>query len=130
LIVERNYPDVKFLPGIVAISFSRCLLYADGEITREEYLQRRTQAQGDIARWETVNIDTERTFAEVAMAIAAVDKIKRLWDTRADQDRQGLARLLFERIIYDLDKGQIEGFKLKTWDEQFFTLRTALIQVS
>jgi len=34
---------------------------------------------------------------------------------------------LFDEIVYDLDKQQIIGFKLKSWAEQFLMVRDDLI---
>lgn len=56
------------------------------------------------------------------MAIDVVGKINRLWDLSSDGDKQGLAKMLFERVVYDLDRVQIVDFALKSWAEQFFTI--------
>ena len=70
-----------------------------------------------------MNIDAEQQLAELAMAIEVVNKLGQLWDSSDDENRQGLAKTLFERVVYDLDKQQIVDFKLKAWAEQFFTVR-------
>ncbi|MBI1278183.1 MAG: hypothetical protein GC179_08655 [Anaerolineaceae bacterium] len=97
-------------------------LYTDGEMSKNEYLQRKMDADREIAQWEMMDIDTERQLAELTMAIDVVGKINRLWDLSSDEDKQGLAKMLFERVVYDLDKMQIVDFSLKSWAEQFFTI--------
>jgi hypothetical protein len=42
------------------------------------------------------------------------------------EDCQGLARSLFERIVFDLDQRRIVEFKLKAWAHRFLVLRQAM----
>jgi len=60
------------------------------------------------------------------MCIHAVETITRLWQVSTDEDKQGMARHLFEYITYDLDKQEIVDFRLKPWADQFLVLRTVL----
>ncbi len=60
------------------------------------------------------------------MCIHAVETINRLWEVSNDEDRQGMARHLFEYVVYDLDRQEIVDFRLKPWADQFLMLRTAL----
>ena len=71
-------------------------LYKDGEIDRDEYLRIREQNEREIAHWEARTSETEQLALELGMCIEAVDRIWRLWDISTDEDRQGLARSLFE----------------------------------
>ena len=63
---------------------------------------------------------------ELTMCIHAVDVITRLWEISEDEDKQGMARHLFEHIIYDLDRQEIVDFRLKPWADQFLMLRVGL----
>ncbi len=98
-------------------------LYSDGEISRDEYLQRKVEAEREISQWEAMDIDTEHTLAELTMALEAVNKIVTMWENSTEEDKQGLAKVLFERIVFDLDKQKIVDFRLKGWVEKYFVLR-------
>lgn len=102
-------------------------LYGDGRISREEYLRRTEQNEREIAHWEARTTETEKVAAEIALCVAAVDKLHRLWASSDDEDKQGMARYLFEYIVFDLDKQQIVDFRLKAWADQFLVLRTGVI---
>lgn len=101
-------------------------LYADGEINREEYLKRKTDAEREIAQWELMNGEAERILAQLTVAMDTVFKIGNLWTNSSDEEKQGLARMLFDGFIYDLDEGGIVDFKLKKWAEGIFTLEPAI----
>ncbi|MCA0452764.1 MAG: recombinase family protein [Chloroflexi bacterium] len=98
-------------------------LYSDGEINRDEYLQRKVEAEREISQWEAMDIDTEHTLAELTMAVDAINKIVRLWEVSSDEDKRGLTTIIFERIVFDLDQQQIVDFRLKAWMEKYFMLR-------
>jgi hypothetical protein len=98
-------------------------LYSDGEISRDEYLQRKVEAEREVSQWEAMDIDTEHTLAELTMALEAVNKIVTMWENSTEEDKQGLAKVLFERIVFDLDKQRIVDFRLKEWVEKYFVLR-------
>ncbi len=49
-----------------------------------------------------------------------------MWEVVSDEDKQGMARHLFEYLTYDLSTKQIVDFRLKPWAEQFLTLRAGL----
>ena len=82
-------------------------LYGDGMIEKEEYHRRVEANQREIVHWENRTTDTERLGMQLAMCMEAVDKLARLWDVVDDEDRQGLARGLFEYIVYDLNTQRI-----------------------
>ena len=60
------------------------------------------------------------------MCIQAVNSLNRMWDVLNDEDKQGMARHLFEYLTYDLGARQIVDFRLKTWADQFLTVRAGL----
>lgn len=60
------------------------------------------------------------------MCVEAVDKIVGLWETSNDEDKYGMARHLFEHVIYDLDEQRIVDFRLKPSANRFLVLRHAL----
>lgn len=101
-------------------------LFADGDLTREEYLNRKTAYEREIAHWETRTTDTQKAAIELRMCMEVLNMIESLWDESSDKDRQQLARMIFEEIIYDLDQQRIVHFTLKPWAERFLDLRMAL----
>lgn len=103
-------------------------LYEDGEISRQEYLRRRDQNEQEIVHWQTYTTETENLAIEFAMCVDAVGKLARLWEEGDDEDKQGMARHLFECVSFDLDRQQIVGFKLKPWANRFLILRGALYE--
>ena len=101
-------------------------LYGDGRITRPEYLRRVERNEREIASWEARTNDTEKLAMELTMCIQALEALNRLWEVSNDEDKQGMARHLFEYIVYDLDRQEIVDFRLKAWADQFLVLRAAL----
>ena len=67
------------------------------------------QDEREIAHWEARTTDTEKAAIELAMCLDALDNLAELWDTVSDEDRQQMARMLVEYIIYDFDRQQIVG---------------------
>jgi hypothetical protein len=100
-------------------------LYADGEITREEYLKRKDQNDREIAHWRAYTTHTQHIVTEITMCIDAVGKLSRLWDDSSNEERNRMAHALFDYVAYDLDKHRIVDFKLKPWMDQFLVLRAA-----
>jgi DNA invertase Pin-like site-specific DNA recombinase len=101
-------------------------LFEDGDLTREEYLRRKQQFEREIAHWESRTTETQKVAMELAMCVDAVNKLAQLWDMSSDEDKQGMARNLFEYIVYDLDTRHITDFRLKPWADRFLMLRTTL----
>lgn len=101
-------------------------LYEDGELTREDYLKRKEQNEREIAHWETRTTETQKIALELAMCLDALEKIALLWEAASNEDKQGMARSLFEYIVYDVDAEQITDFRLKPWADRFIVLRAAL----
>jgi hypothetical protein len=91
-------------------------LYEDGDMTREEYLRRKEDNEREIANWQARTTETEKAALELA----------HLWAAASNEDRQGMARSLFEYVIYDLDAHRITDFRLKPWADRFLVLRSAL----
>ncbi len=103
-------------------------LYEDGELTREEYLHRKEQNEREIAHWESRTSETEQAALELALCLETVDKLARLWAGASDEDRQGMARSLFDHVVYDLDTKRITHFALKPWADRYLVLRAALYE--
>lgn len=101
-------------------------LYKDGDIDRKEYLHIRETNEREIAHWEARTTETEEIALELAMCIEAVQRLSRLWKIASPEDRQGLARSLFEGVVFDLDQQQIVEFKLKAWADRFLVLCHAM----
>lgn len=90
-------------------------LYGDGRLAREEYLRRVGQNEREIASWQTRTTETEKLSVQLVMCVQTIENINRLWEVAEDEDKQGMARHLFERIVFDLDKQCIVDFSLKPW---------------
>lgn len=101
-------------------------LYGDGRMSREEYLRRIELNEREIASWQARTTESEKLALELSMCMQAVETTKRLWEIGDDEDKQGMARHLFDYIIFDLDKQCIVDFRLKGWAAQFVISRVAL----
>lgn len=80
----------------------------------------------EIAHWQTFATEQQKIAMELAMCIETVGRISTTWLHADAEDRRGLARSLFEYIVYDLDKRRIVDFRLKSWAERFIILRAKL----
>jgi len=101
-------------------------LYRDGTISRDEYLNVKQKAEEEIQAWEARTTDRQKVAIELRTCITFLEHATQLWDDASDQDRQGLARLLFEYVVYDLDTQRIIHFKLKPRVDRFLVLRASL----
>lgn len=102
-------------------------LFVDGMISKEEY-RRVDENEREIAHWEMRTNETEKLGLEFAMCVNAVKTMCSTWETNKPEDKQGMARNLFEAIIFDLDTHRILGFKLKPWADRFLVVRAAMVQ--
>ncbi len=66
---------------------------------------------------------------ELTLCLQAFEKLLALWDMGSAEDKQGMVRMLFEYIEYDLDTKQITDFRLKPWADEYLRLRTALYEM-
>jgi len=101
-------------------------LFEDGDLTRESYLKRKEQIEREIAHWEARTSETEKAAFELSMCMDALDKMNKLWDMADDEDKQGMARMMFEAVYLDLDTKRIIDFRLKPWADRFLVVRAAL----
>lgn len=101
-------------------------LFLEGDISQDEYLRRKEHNERQIAHWEARTTETEKAAIELAMCMEALDTLVDIWDTANDEDRQQMARMLFEYIVYDFDRQQIVDFRLKPWADRYLILRAAL----
>jgi DNA invertase Pin-like site-specific DNA recombinase len=101
-------------------------LLLEGDLSQEEFIKRKEQNEREIAHWQARTTETYKAAIELTMCMEALDSLARLWDTADDEDRGEMARVLFEYIVYDLDKQQIVDFRLKPWADRYLVLRAAL----
>ncbi|MFN8378124.1 MAG: recombinase family protein [Anaerolineae bacterium] len=101
-------------------------LYGDGRITREEYHRRVELNEKELASWQARTTEREQLALELGMCIDAIHRVTLMWTMSSDEDKQGMARHLFDHLVYDLDRGQIVDFRLKPWAEQFLTARVEM----
>lgn len=97
-------------------------LYGDGWINREEYLRRVEFNEREIESWQARTTDTEKLGMELSMCIQAVEALTHMSEVANDEDKQGMAKHLFEYIAYGLSTRQIVDFRLKPWADQFLSL--------
>jgi hypothetical protein len=75
-------------------------------ITRRQYIEY-------IAHWEARTSDLKQAALEFALCLETIEKLLTFWAIASDEDKQGMVRLLFEYIEYDLDAKRITDFRLK-----------------
>lgn len=101
-------------------------LYGDGRISREEYLRRIDQNEREIRSWEARTTESEKLAMEFTMCIEVVQRTAQLWEGSSAEDRQGMARHLFDYVVVDLDKAEIVDFRMKAWADQFLQVATQI----
>jgi Mor family transcriptional regulator len=101
-------------------------VYLDGDMAREEYLKIKEQNEREIAHWQARTTETEQAAVELRMCMNVVNQITELWDSSVDEDRQQMAHMLFEEIVYDLDSWRIVDFRLKPWADRYLVVRVDL----
>jgi len=82
-------------------------LNGDGRINREEYLRRVEINEREIVSWNTRTTSTEERAIQLSMCVQAVANLRTIWEVGSDEDKQGMARHLFEYITYDLGTGKL-----------------------
>jgi hypothetical protein len=80
----------------------------------------------EIAHWQMRTTETEKIALELGMCMDIVNNMAQLWETTSPEDRQGMARNLFDYLVYDLDTRRITDFRLKPWADRFLILRASL----
>jgi|GEM_PF-3331113 len=89
--------------------------YEDGELERAQYEARIQNLEAKIAVLETHSLGTLDTPISLLLCIDPLSDLRQLWQIALDAERQILARLLFEDIVYDLDARRITAYHLKPW---------------
>ncbi len=103
-------------------------LFLEGDISKEEYIQRKENDQREIAHWKAFTTEQQKLALELSMCVEAISRISNLWQSASPEDRQGLVRNLFEYLVYDLDTRKIVDFRLKAWADKFVILRANLYE--
>ncbi len=104
------------------------MLFQDGDIEPEEYYRVRDFHERQLAIWENKTTDRQRVQLELTRCVEMLKRLKEFWDVVDKEDKQMLARSLFDEVIYDLDAGRIVDFTVKSWAEPFLQLRSALYE--
>jgi hypothetical protein len=99
-------------------------VYLDGDMTREDYLKIKEQNEREITHWQARTTETEKAALELRMCMQVVNQMVELWDGSNDEDRQQMAHMLFDSVVYDLDQRHIVDFRLKPWADRYLVLRT------
>jgi hypothetical protein len=101
-------------------------LYKEGRIEYDEYRDAIDRNEREVAHWQNRTTETEKIALELAMCADVVNNMATLWDTADPEDKQGMARNLFEYLVYDLDSRRITDFRFKPWADRFLILRASL----
>ncbi len=101
-------------------------LYKEGRIDYDEYRETVDKNEREIAHWEARTTEVERIAMELAMCMDVVNNMAAMWDSASPEDKQGMARNLFEYLVFDLDTRRIVDFRLKPWADRFLILRASL----
>jgi len=64
------------------------MLYLDGDLSREEYLLRKEQAECEIDLWESQAQEEKEIAVELAACVHAIDKISKLWKSGDAKDNK------------------------------------------
>ena len=89
--------------------------YEDGKLERAQYEARSQDLEAKIAVLETHSLGTLDTPIALLLCIDPLSDLRQLWQIASDAERQILARLLFQDIVYDLDARRIITYHLKPW---------------
>ncbi|MBK8032234.1 MAG: recombinase family protein [Chloroflexi bacterium] len=100
--------------------------YREGEIEREEYLERKAKIERDIVEWEQRTFQLDQVRFELTMCVEFIQNMRNLWDKGNPEQRKDFARTLFDHIVYDLDTQRIVSFELRPWAKTFLCLRAEL----
>ncbi len=103
-------------------------VFLDGDMSSEEYLKVKEFNEREIVHWETRTTETEQAALEFKMCMNMANEIAHVWDTSGDEDRQQMAHMLFEYIVYDLDKREIVDFRLKSWADRYLIVRADMLR--
>lgn len=93
-----------------------------GDITFEEYAALKQEKERAIVHWESHTSTAEEKVLELNACIEALRRIQGLWEEATPEQRQVLARGLFEYIVYDLDQQRITSFRLHGWADHYLEL--------
>lgn len=93
---------------------------------REEYLKIKENNEREIVHWQARTTETQKAAIEFQVCMNAINQMVELWDTQDDEDRQDMAHMLFEYLVYDLDQRRIVDFRLKSWADRYFILRAEM----
>jgi hypothetical protein len=101
-------------------------VYLDSDMTREDYLKIKEQNEPQIVHWQARTTETEKAALELRMCMQVINQMVELWDGSNDGDRQQMAHMLFECVVYDLEQRHIVDFRLKPWADRYLVPRTDL----
>ena len=89
--------------------------YEEGELGRADYEERRQDITARIAALQVQASAEIIPKVSLLYSIDYLSDLRHLWTIASDTERQTLARLLFEDIVYDLDEQRIISYRLKAW---------------
>lgn len=100
-------------------------LYVEGRIDKAKMEEQVSELEKEIAWWNEKSSEKQHEEIELSLCINSIRNIQRIWKHGNNEDRQGMAQYLIEEIVYDLDREEIVGLKLKNWVKKFARLRVA-----
>jgi DNA invertase Pin-like site-specific DNA recombinase len=109
------------------IDNARALCLA-GDLSAEEFATIKEQNEREISHWQARTSELEQAALGLALCVETTNRMATMWEVSSGEDKQGMVRMLFEYVEYDLDTQRITGFRLKPWAEDFLILREALYE--
>jgi len=89
--------------------------YEEGELERANYEGRLQDMTAKVTALQAQVFTEAVPKVSLLHSIDYLSDLRHLWHIASDTERQTLARLLFEDIVYDLDEQRIVSYRLKAW---------------
>jgi len=104
-------------------------LYAEGRLSREEYLTRMGTLERSKRAWENRQPLTTRVTQELAECHATLENLTSMLRSDSGVQRcKVLIRQVFARLTVNLDARRIVSFRVNPWFVRYFTARVALLR--
>lgn len=102
-------------------------LFKEGTIAREEYLLTKNLVERDLSHYEIMTSDTEKQAIALTRTMQAFQQLRQVLQESDATEVQRYVHELFDKIIFDLDKQRIVGFRLQAWADSYLVCNTALL---
>jgi DNA invertase Pin-like site-specific DNA recombinase len=99
-------------------------LYAEGDLSREDYQQRKAAVQQELDLWANHTQEMPLTQHDVQqmLCIQKLAELSEAWPGDNEAEKERMVQSVFEYLVYDLDKQKIVAFKLTPAFEPYLVL--------